>query len=152
MNLRLAVDNFLSTKDSLVYFCFNLFQFFKAEVKTNGPGKFLYWYCNQTLKDLLVFAQPGVLRPIFYQELISFPNQVAQFKWSCKCVYRNREVRLHADYSGTVQDLVTILNFRFNLSNMNSSLGVLTVETKQDQDVLICQDQLLKLVEIILTV
>jgi hypothetical protein len=117
INLRLAVVNFLSTKDSLVYCCFHFFQFFKADDKTNGPGKFLYWYCDQTLKDLLVFAQPGVPRPMFYQELISYPNQVAQFKWSCKCVYRNREVRLHADHSGTVQDLVTILNFWFILNS-----------------------------------
>jgi hypothetical protein len=82
-----------------------LFQFFKSQLKEDGPGAAVCCSSTETLKALLNFCQHKSPKPMYFQQM-TFPIQDLAFKRPMKCIYNGREVTLYQNKNGTVEDLV----------------------------------------------
>jgi hypothetical protein len=86
---------------------FQFFQFFKAKKNGDGPGVAINRNDDRPLKDLLVFVQPKVPKPMFYRQL-TIPLRELENNKPLDCVFLSREqtFRLYPNKNGTVADLV----------------------------------------------
>jgi hypothetical protein len=85
----------------------SIFQFFKAKKNGDGPGVAINRNDDRSLKDLLVFIQPKVPKPMFYQQL-TIPLRELENNKQLDCVFLSPEqkFRLYPNKNGTVTNLV----------------------------------------------
>ncbi len=83
------------------------FQFFKSQQYQDAPGPALHCTSDETLKDLLVFRQQNMPKPMFFQQLVILVNEF-DYKKPIKCIYNQKEVTLLLNEDATVADLVNL--------------------------------------------